>query len=372
MIATLTLALTTLPTLNISIVGDGYLQLETANGNAYAKKGSFAVRNGLLTHESGFPLTPKVVVPSNASSIDVTDRGVITAILGGSKQQIAQISLARFPKDAQPVPAKGVLIFLETPTVGQPAANGFGIINKAPNQITPLVGNAQIVVKERTDVIGSQITVGDIAEVSASEPLRSQIAAALVGPSPALETPRVITVATIQSALRNARVPLEKIDISVAPRSVVFRAGQDLSGAQVTQALAAWLEAQRPELPNKQPITPIADRRIPTGDVNYSFKIISETERSIVIGVEARVLEERIFGLQAVINKTAAAQTAVPTNAKIGQPVQILLISGGITVETIGKISWVGPDGRVKVTVEPNRTEMIGTIRADGIVEVKI
>jgi hypothetical protein len=146
-----------------------------------------------------------------------------------------------------------------------------------------------------------------------------------------------------------------------------------LKGEEIWSAARRWIANELPALSSGVLITPIAERSVPLGDIEYAFKSISETTKSVILAVDAKIGSERLFSQQLVINKAAAANvTNVPITARVGDMVRVELISGAISVEVTGRITWVGTDGHVKVVVEPTRAELIGSLKSDGSVEVNL
>ncbi|GEM_PF-2800660 len=370
----LTTMLIALAPIQLQVVGEGYLRLEAESGLAYVKSGTFTVVNGKLTHAGGFPLTPPVYVPAEASALNVDSHGLISAELPRGTVTIAQITLAKFPADSKPAELKGVLLFIEKPTLGKPGDAGFGAVRTGKNVAPHNASNLpSIVVNERSEIQSASITIGDIAKVEGPEPMATRISEAVIGLAPPLDVPRVITAATIQSALRSARIALDGIEIQVPEKAVVIRKSRVLKGEEIWSATRKWIADELPTLSSGVLITPIAERSVPLGDIEYTFRSVSETTKSVILAVEAKIGSERLFSQQLVINKTGTANvTNVPITARVGDMVRVVLISGAISVEATGRITWVGTDGHVKVVVEPTRAELIGSLKSDGSVEVNL
>ena len=124
--------------LDLAIEGSGFFQVSNPNGEQfYTRGGSFKKDgNGRLVTSSGFPLTPEIVIPSNATKISVGQYGTVEAYLDGSNEatEIGILELARFTNPAG-LNAVGGNLFTETPAsgtaeTGPPGDLGYGTISQ--------------------------------------------------------------------------------------------------------------------------------------------------------------------------------------------------------------------------------------------------
>lgn len=87
--------------LDLAIQGNGFFQVQTPSGTiAYSRAGNFQLNNqGQMTDVNGNLLIPTITVPSNATSVTITQYGVVNATLPGQTNpaQLGQIQLATFP-----------------------------------------------------------------------------------------------------------------------------------------------------------------------------------------------------------------------------------------------------------------------------------
>jgi flagellar basal-body rod protein FlgG len=97
------LAQTTNPT-DIGINGDGYFQVQQANGQlTYTRDGSFQISDqGALVTSDGLSVVPGIKIPANASSLMISANGIVSATQAGSTQttELGRIELARFANPA--------------------------------------------------------------------------------------------------------------------------------------------------------------------------------------------------------------------------------------------------------------------------------
>ncbi|MEI7446047.1 MAG: flagellar basal-body rod protein FlgG, partial [Burkholderiales bacterium] len=124
--------------LDMAINGNGFLQVTMPDGTtAYTRDGSLKVdAQGQLVTINGYPLSPPVTLPANATSITIGADGVVTALTPGnaSPTQVGAVQTATFVNPAGLDPL-GQNLFRETnasgtPTVGTPGLNGHGSISQ--------------------------------------------------------------------------------------------------------------------------------------------------------------------------------------------------------------------------------------------------
>jgi flagellar basal-body rod protein FlgG len=86
--------------LDLAISGTGFFQVTRPDGtNAYTRDGSFHLTNqGQMVTANGEALTPVITIPATATSVTISQYGVVTATLPGQTQPstLGQIQLATF------------------------------------------------------------------------------------------------------------------------------------------------------------------------------------------------------------------------------------------------------------------------------------
>ena len=124
--------------LDLAIQGEGYFEVQMPNGNtAYTRDGSLQVSDqGMLVTGQGYAIQPPIRIPKEATSITVSETGVVTAngltAAAGGTQELGRIELARFPNSSG-LESMGQYLFTETtssgePIRGMPTENGNGSI----------------------------------------------------------------------------------------------------------------------------------------------------------------------------------------------------------------------------------------------------
>jgi flagellar basal-body rod protein FlgG len=124
--------------LDMAIEGDGFFQITMPDGStAYTRDGAFKKDSqGRIVNSDGYPLTPEMVIPNNASNVSIGNDGTVTVLQAGqsSPTTVGTIQLATFSNPAglssmghnlfQPTDSSGTA---NTGTAGQ---NGIGAISQ--------------------------------------------------------------------------------------------------------------------------------------------------------------------------------------------------------------------------------------------------
>src|SRR5580698_7225754 len=122
-------------TLDLAINGRGWFQVTTANGDTvYTRDGAFNTNaQGQLVTSDGLLVTPNVVIPPTATSVNVNQSGLVSATIAGQTlaQTLGQLTVANFVNDAG-LQALGGNLFQQTaasgqPNVGIPGDTAFGV-----------------------------------------------------------------------------------------------------------------------------------------------------------------------------------------------------------------------------------------------------
>jgi flagellar basal-body rod protein FlgG len=159
--------------LDLMINGSGFFQVTLPNGNtAYTRDGSFQTdANGNVVTVDGYPLTPAVTIPPQATGIVVETDGQVQITLPNSQpnQIVGQIQLANVANPAG-MSSEGQNLFSVTDASGQVEVGTPGIGNIGSIQQGSLEGSNVQTVEEMVNLITTQrayesntkvITAGD-------------------------------------------------------------------------------------------------------------------------------------------------------------------------------------------------------------------
>tara|TARA_Y100000992_G_scaffold281225_1_gene228834 strand:+ start:443 stop:1216 length:774 start_codon:yes stop_codon:yes gene_type:complete len=163
--------------LDLAIDGGGFFQVLLPDGQiVYTRNGAFARNNeGTLTTSSGFIIQPEIVIPAEATKINVSSDGIVSVQIPDQvdAQEVGQLQLADFQNRTglQPI---GENFYIETtasgpPVLENPFAAGFGKLIQGS-----LESSNVNVIQELVDMIETQraYEVNSKAITSVDEMLR--------------------------------------------------------------------------------------------------------------------------------------------------------------------------------------------------------
>lgn len=124
--------------LDMAINGQGFFQIQMPDGTlAYTRDGAFQRDStGQIVTSSGYPLSPAITIPQDATSITISRDGIVSVVQPGNAAatQIGTIQLATFINNGG-LQSVGENLFVETassgtPTPNTPGSNGAGLLNQ--------------------------------------------------------------------------------------------------------------------------------------------------------------------------------------------------------------------------------------------------
>lgn len=124
--------------LDISIQGEGYLQVMKTDGTlAYTRDGSLKLDSmGQLCTTDGYLVQPQTTIPSDTKEIDITEDGNVSVTVGSETTQsiVGTLQLARF-QNPSGLLSIGHNLYVETSASGNPiqdtpGSNGMGTIQQ--------------------------------------------------------------------------------------------------------------------------------------------------------------------------------------------------------------------------------------------------
>jgi len=145
--------------LDLAIEGNGFFQVTLPNGDTgYTRAGALKKDStGRLVTSDGYPLSPEIVIPENATRVAIGEGGTVEAFLDGqsTSTQVGTMQLVRFANPAG-LSSLGRNLYSETstsgaPTTGTPGTDGFGTISQGY-----LEGSNVNVMEEMVNMIAGQ------------------------------------------------------------------------------------------------------------------------------------------------------------------------------------------------------------------------
>jgi flagellar basal-body rod protein FlgG len=154
--------------LDVAINGRGYFQITTTNGDTvYTRDGAFNTNaQGQLVTADGLLVTPGVVIPPTATSVNINQSGLVSVTLAGqtTAQTIGQLTVANFVNDAGLL-ALGGNLFQQTaasgqPNVGIPGETAFGVIQQGyleASNVDPVTEITNLISAQRAYEMNSKV-----------------------------------------------------------------------------------------------------------------------------------------------------------------------------------------------------------------------
>jgi flagellar basal-body rod protein FlgG len=162
-----TLNSTTEP-LDLAISGRGYFQVTLPDGTtAYTRDGTFQVSpTGEVVTADGFPLSPTITIPTNATAVSINPSGVVEATIPNqvTPSTLAQMQLATFINE-NGLQATGDNLFLETPAsstpvTGTPGLDGVGTVQQGfleTSNVNPVTEITNLIVAQRAYEMNTKV-----------------------------------------------------------------------------------------------------------------------------------------------------------------------------------------------------------------------
>ncbi|QXE90336.1 flagellar basal-body rod protein FlgG [Geomonas subterranea] len=167
--------------LDMAIEGDGFLQVQQSDGTtAYTRAGSLKKDGqGRVVTSDGQPVIPEIVIPSNATSINIGSDGTVSVQQAGqtASTTVGTIQLASFTNPAG-LNAIGKNLFLPTDssgnaTTGTAGQNGLGTLEQGyieQSNVSVMEEMVSMIVSQRAYEINSKA-------IQASDDMLQQAAA---------------------------------------------------------------------------------------------------------------------------------------------------------------------------------------------------
>ena len=155
-------------TLDLAINGLGWFQVTTPEGDTvYTRDGALNTNaSGQLVTTDGYTITPSILIPATATSVTVSQSGLVTATIPGqtTPQTVGQLTIANFVNNAGLQPL-GSNLFQQTvasgqPTVGVPGDTAFGVIQQGyveASNVDPVTEITNLISAQRAYEMNSKV-----------------------------------------------------------------------------------------------------------------------------------------------------------------------------------------------------------------------
>jgi flagellar basal-body rod protein FlgG len=166
--------------LDLAIQGDGFFQVQQSDGStAYTRAGTFKKDGqGRLVTSDGSPILPEILIPNNATSINVGSDGTVSVQQAGqtASTTIGTLQLASFPNPSG-LNSTGKSLFLPTDssgaaTTGTAGQNGLGTLEQGYVEMS----NVSIMEEMVSMIVGQRAYEINSKAVQASDEMLQQAA----------------------------------------------------------------------------------------------------------------------------------------------------------------------------------------------------
>ena len=145
--------------LDVAIEGDGFFQTQRPDGpTGYTRDGGFTMSDaGTIVSKDGHALLPEITVPQDATAVQISPNGVVTATTAGASAptEVGRVELARF-LNPNGLLAVGQNEYTETPASGTPVT-GFPEDEGMGELLQGALESSNVeIVQEMTDMIAAQ------------------------------------------------------------------------------------------------------------------------------------------------------------------------------------------------------------------------
>ncbi len=395
---------------SIQVDGEGYLRFAHDKEVVFAKQAELSWRGGIVVSSEGDPLWPKIAIEREPKSLEIDLRGHIKAIYPDEVIEAGRIVLAIFPDDVRPVESGKYLKLFGEANLAEPGEGLAGVIRPwtgtAKSTATepeksfvrvhlldePLQqreetivqvkrtqktdyqadsgwvknGGIEVAFPEMSEVSSSSMKLGDVADIFADEATKARLAEVDLGTSPVFGVPRQFDRNWVMGRLKAAGFTVAKIRIIGPVRIQIKRVGQTITQAMFEKAALDGIKDQYPDI-EAESTKPTPDLDAPEGALDLRVDRIDKSGARLSVTVVAYVDGKRINS-----RTLTYSNKAVPVTLNIGDDVTVVVQSGGVKIETTGKVKKVDRvSGEVVVQLTTGK-QMTGRLSKNGKIEVSL
>ncbi|MFM9872234.1 MAG: hypothetical protein ACKVQS_02070 [Fimbriimonadaceae bacterium] len=401
---------------SIQVDGEGYLRFAHDKEVVYAKRAELSWRGGVIVNAEGDSVWPKITIEKEPNSLEVDLRGHIKAIYSDQVIEAGRLVLAIFPDDVRPVESGKYLKLFGDADLTEPGEGLAGVIRpwsgtavSAPAASEPeksfvrvhspddvpeqplsqkeesvtLVkrtqktnytadsgwvknGGIEVAFPDVSEVTGPSMRLGDVADIFADAETKAKLAEIDLGTSPVFGVPRQLDRNWILGKLKAAGFPIAKIRVVGPVRIQVKRVGQTITQAMFEATAVAGIKDQYPDF-EAESTKPTPDLDAPEGLLDLRVDRVDKSGSRLSVTVVAYVDGKRINSRTLTyLNK------GMPINLNVGDDVTVVVQSGGVKIETTGKVKKVDRvSGEVLVQLSTGK-QMTGRVGKSGKIEVSL
>lgn len=390
----------------IQVDGEGYMRFAQGDQIVFAKHTELTWSAGKVISTDGLPVWPLVKVEREPRELSVDLQGHIQAVYSNEVIEVGRLVLSIFPDDIRPVVSGKFLKIYGDSKLVEPGEGLAGVIRPWSSQkaeesyvrvhldseespvktqsdsITQIKkvaktdhiadeawiknGGIEIAFPDISSMSGTDIKLGDVADIYASESQLRVLAEISLGNAPTFGVPRVLDRYIINSRLKAAGFDVAKVRISGPVRIQIKRVGQTITQQMFINTAIASISEQYPSF-EPETTKPVPDLEAPEGTLDLRAEQPLKSGSNLSVTVVAYVDGKRVNSRTLTfVNKS------VPLAISNGDTVTVIVISRDVRVESTAKVKKVDRiTGQVTVELATGK-ELVGTLNKEGKVEVQL
>lgn len=165
--------------LDVAIVGRGYIQVQSPDGNntLYTRAGALNKdANGNLVTTEGYRIVPNITIPADATEVKISETGTVSVLQGNTTTytDLGQLQISAFVNPAG-LKAIGDNLFQETPSSGNPINGvpgdpGYGYLKQGyleASNVDPVSEITSLISAQRAYEMNSKVitTADEMAQI---------------------------------------------------------------------------------------------------------------------------------------------------------------------------------------------------------------
>lgn len=371
-----------------SVDGEGYLRFARADKPVYFKQAELSVKDGRLVNAFGDSTLPAISLAGPSFSVDL--EGNVFEVQGASKARVGRLVLAMFSATTQFENSNGALTTATRPTLGNPGEDLAGVIRmgaasteapKLPStsgglpqlvkpEEAPLKG-AKITLKEKADIPGRMILLGDIASIEGAPELIEKLKKIELGAAPAPGAKRSIDRLTVALKLRSSGYKSENlvflgdkpVQLTGKGNTVTFEQFLEVAQSALAEDNIGKLVYKIDEKPS--------DISVPSGRITLVSEAVSGMSTPTVTVLVGIYVETKRYNSRTLRFKLQQA----PVMVKSGSTVKVLMKSGSAVIEVSGIARGAGGLGAtipVDIIASKEKTTHNAVIVSPNTVQVTL
>jgi hypothetical protein len=216
-------------------------------------------------------------------------------------------------------------------------------------------------------VSSDTFTLGQLGRLQGDPALIKKVSEIILGDTPAVGIKRYLDLSRILPRVRAAGIDESLLKWNIPTRVSISRESTSLTDQDFTTFAISEIERRDGAFGTLKIDRPLGNLEIPPG----KYELILEEGEATLKGYRATVAV-RVDGKIVSRRTFALIREGVAAPVRVGQTVRVRLLSGGVTMETTGRVTRVeGPAKPVEVLTS-NGQKFSGIQKESDLIEVKM